>query len=117
MANVLDCGYGAASWAIEVAESYPTCSVCRDRPRPLIKADADIVYNALQVIGVDISPHMKPDDTPENFWPQVCERLSYHHALSYVNREFDFEILSLYPGSWPAVSLLTTPLELQPALH
>ena len=24
-----------------------------------------------QVVGVDISPHMKPDDTPDNFWPQV----------------------------------------------
>lgn len=23
--NVLDCGYGAASWAIELAESYPDC--------------------------------------------------------------------------------------------
>ncbi len=25
--NVLDCGYGAASWAIEVAEAYPSCEV------------------------------------------------------------------------------------------
>ncbi|KAL8830547.1 MAG: hypothetical protein Q9191_001370 [Dirinaria sp. TL-2023a] len=47
--DVLDCGYGAASWAIEVAETYPDCTV----------------------VGVDISPQMKPDDTPENFWPQV----------------------------------------------
>lgn len=23
--NVLDCGYGAASWAVELAESYPDC--------------------------------------------------------------------------------------------
>lgn len=23
--NVLDCGYGAASWAMELAESYPDC--------------------------------------------------------------------------------------------
>lgn len=25
----------------------------------------------MQVIGVDISPHMKPDETPENLWLQV----------------------------------------------
>ena len=25
--NVLDCGYGSASWAIEVAEEYPDCEV------------------------------------------------------------------------------------------
>lgn len=25
--SVLDCGYGAASWAVEVAESYPDCEV------------------------------------------------------------------------------------------
>ncbi|KAI4171101.1 MAG: hypothetical protein LQ343_004513 [Gyalolechia ehrenbergii] len=47
--SVLDCGYGAASWGVEVAETYPDCTV----------------------IGVDISPHMKPDDLPENFIAQV----------------------------------------------
>lgn len=25
--DVLDCGYGAASWAVEVADSYPLCKV------------------------------------------------------------------------------------------
>lgn len=25
--NVLDLGYGAASWAVEVAENYPDCEV------------------------------------------------------------------------------------------
>ncbi|KAA6414463.1 MAG: S-adenosyl-L-methionine-dependent methyltransferase [Lasallia pustulata] len=47
--SVLDCGYGAAAWAVEVAEQHPDCTV----------------------IGVDISPHMKPDNAPENFWPQL----------------------------------------------
>lgn len=28
VSNVLDCGYGAASWAIEVADSYPQSRVC-----------------------------------------------------------------------------------------
>ncbi|KAI9741701.1 MAG: hypothetical protein M1834_000086 [Cirrosporium novae-zelandiae] len=47
--RVLDCGYGAASWAIEVAEQYPSCDV----------------------IGVDISTHLKPDETPDNLWLQL----------------------------------------------
>ena len=25
--NVLDCGYGTASWAVEVAETHPDCNV------------------------------------------------------------------------------------------
>ena len=117
MENVLDCGYGAASWAIEVAESYPTCSVCEDRPTLLIKAEADIIHNAFQVIGVDISPHMKPENTPENFWPQVCQRFSHHHTLSHFNREFESEILSLKARSRPAVYLLATPLDFQSAIR
>ncbi|KAL8746142.1 MAG: hypothetical protein Q9190_001805 [Brigantiaea leucoxantha] len=56
--DVLDCGYGAASWAIEVAETYPQCTV----------------------VGVDISPHMKPDDHPGNFDPQLDD----------INRPFTF---------------------------
>jgi len=30
--NVLDCGYGAASWAVDVAESYPECEVSSPPP-------------------------------------------------------------------------------------
>ncbi|MCJ1277787.1 hypothetical protein MMC21_005601 [Puttea exsequens] len=57
--NILDCGYGAASWSIEVAEAYANS----------------------EVIGIDISPHMKPDDTPENFWPELDD----------INRPFTYE--------------------------
>ncbi|KAL2872320.1 class I SAM-dependent methyltransferase [Aspergillus lucknowensis] len=56
--TVLDCGYGAGSWAIDVAEQNPDC----------------------EVIGVDIYPHMNPDDTPENLWLQVDD----------LNRPFTF---------------------------
>ncbi|MCJ1370701.1 hypothetical protein MMC20_001914 [Loxospora ochrophaea] len=52
--TVLDCGYGAASWAVDVAENYPDCTV----------------------YGIDISPHMKPDDAPDNFYPQVSTVLN-----------------------------------------
>ncbi|KAL3470654.1 S-adenosyl-L-methionine-dependent methyltransferase [Aspergillus californicus] len=47
--RVLDCGYGTGCWAIDVAEQNPDC----------------------EVIGVDIYPHMNPDDIPENLWLQV----------------------------------------------
>ncbi|KAF7715969.1 Methyltransferase type 25 domain-containing protein [Penicillium ucsense] len=47
--RILDCGHGAASWAIEVAEQYPDS----------------------EVIGVDIAPHMSPDSMPENLWLQI----------------------------------------------
>ncbi|EEQ91279.1 uncharacterized protein BDCG_06399 [Blastomyces dermatitidis ER-3] len=57
--RVLDCGYGTGSWAVEVAEKYPSC----------------------EVIGVDISPHMRPDETPENLWLQVDD----------LNRPFTFK--------------------------
>ncbi|KAI9774595.1 MAG: hypothetical protein M1840_002844 [Geoglossum simile] len=50
--KILDCGFGTGSWATEVAEQYPECEV-------------------QQVIGIDISPHMKPDETPENLWLQL----------------------------------------------
>ncbi|CEL01449.1 Putative UMTA methyltransferase family protein [Aspergillus calidoustus] len=56
--KVLDCGYGAGSWAIDVAEQNPDC----------------------EVIGVDIYPHMGPDDMPENLCLQVDD----------LNRPFTF---------------------------
>ncbi|KAI4245948.1 MAG: hypothetical protein L6R40_002164 [Gallowayella cf. fulva] len=68
--SVLDCGYGAASWAAEVAESDPDCTV----------------------IGVDISPHMKPDDLPDNFIPQTREDNPLClPQLDDINRPFTFD--------------------------
>ncbi|PLB34189.1 class I SAM-dependent methyltransferase [Aspergillus candidus] len=42
--RVLDCGYGSGSWAIEIADQHPEC----------------------KVFGIDICPHMSPDDVPQN---------------------------------------------------
>ncbi|PYH96010.1 S-adenosyl-L-methionine-dependent methyltransferase [Aspergillus ellipticus CBS 707.79] len=56
--RILDCGHGAGSWSADVAEQYPDC----------------------EVIGVDISPHMNPDDVPVNLWLQVDD----------LNRSFTF---------------------------
>ncbi|KAJ5124011.1 uncharacterized protein N7515_007836, partial [Penicillium bovifimosum] len=56
--RVLDCGHGSASWAVDVAEENPDC----------------------EVIGVDIAPHMNPDDVPDNLWLQVDD----------LNRRFTF---------------------------
>ena len=73
--NVLDVGYGAASWAIEMAESYPDCEV----RSPI--ASRRIPLTLDKVIGVDISPHMKPDDTPGNFWPEVRSQYSRPYGV------------------------------------
>jgi len=56
--RILECGYGAASWACEVAEQNPRC----------------------EVLGVDINPSMKPEETPENLYLQVDD----------LNRRFTF---------------------------
>ncbi|RFU77380.1 methyltransferase [Trichoderma arundinaceum] len=47
--KILECGFGAADWAVDVAEQYP-----------------DAV-----VVGLDISPHMIPEETPGNLDLQV----------------------------------------------
>ncbi|KAI4207878.1 MAG: hypothetical protein LQ348_000428 [Seirophora lacunosa] len=80
--SVLDCGYGAASWAVEVAEKHPSCTV----------------------VGVDISLHMKPDDMPENFIPQLDD---INHAFTFDANSFDFVHSRLVGGGinrgrWPA---------------
>ncbi|KAJ5666808.1 hypothetical protein N7462_011217 [Penicillium macrosclerotiorum] len=62
--RVLDCGHGAASWAIEVAEQHPECDV----------------------IGVDIAPQMSPDDVPENLWLQVDD---LNRTFTFPSDHFD----------------------------
>ncbi|KAL4897926.1 S-adenosyl-L-methionine-dependent methyltransferase [Aspergillus ambiguus] len=62
--RILDCGYGAGSWAVDAAERYPDC----------------------EVTGVDISPHMNPGDTPENLWLQVDD---LNHPFTFPSNHFD----------------------------
>ncbi|KAH0597256.1 hypothetical protein MHUMG1_04633 [Metarhizium humberi] len=47
--RILDCGFGAGDWALDVARAYPDC----------------------EVIGVDICPNMIPEDQPENLVFQI----------------------------------------------
>ncbi|RKU45804.1 hypothetical protein DL546_005381 [Coniochaeta pulveracea] len=47
--RVLECGFGAGSWAIEVAEQHPEC----------------------EVVGIDIYPNMLPETLPANLNLQV----------------------------------------------
>ncbi|KAM3510040.1 hypothetical protein MY11210_006046 [Beauveria gryllotalpidicola] len=42
--KILDCGCGAANWAVDVAEQYPDC----------------------EVLGIDVGPHMLPEHPPRN---------------------------------------------------
>jgi len=79
--KILDCGYGSASWAIEVAEKYPDS----------------------KVIGIDISPHMKPDETPENLWLQVDD---LNQPFNFRSNQFDLVHSRLMAGGidrerWP----------------
>ncbi|MCJ1335609.1 hypothetical protein MMC09_000881 [Bachmanniomyces sp. S44760] len=80
--DVLDCGYGTGSWAIEVAENYPDCTV----------------------IGIDISPHMRFDDTPENFWPQLDD---LNRRFTFPTNSFDLihsrlVVGGINRGRWPS---------------
>ncbi|KAK1140425.1 hypothetical protein N8T08_010371 [Aspergillus melleus] len=62
--QILDCGYGTGSWAIEVAEQYPDCDV----------------------IGLDIFPHANSDDIPENLWLQVDD---LNRPFTFPSNHFD----------------------------
>ncbi|PHH85918.1 hypothetical protein CDD83_10996 [Cordyceps sp. RAO-2017] len=47
--RVLDCGCGAGDWAVDVARRFPEC----------------------EVLGIDVSPHMIPEDPPNNLEIQI----------------------------------------------
>ncbi|KAF4513236.1 hypothetical protein G6O67_000534 [Ophiocordyceps sinensis] len=47
--RVLDCGCGAGDWAVDVARRFPDC----------------------EVLGIDVSPHMIPEDPPHNLEIQI----------------------------------------------
>ncbi|CAM1511602.1 Fc.00g091150.m01.CDS01 [Cosmosporella sp. VM-42] len=47
--KILDCGCGAGDWVVDVAGQYPNA----------------------EVLGVDVSPHMIPDESPENLEFQI----------------------------------------------
>ena len=74
--RVLDLGYGSGAWAFAVANNYPGCEV-----RYLSAISRILLMYTVEVVGVDISLHMLPDEIPENFEPQV------RSATSIVLRE------------------------------
>src|SRR5271163_1262036 len=63
--RVLDCGHGSGAWVVAVAESYPDCEVMFFSSNVVASADR------MEVIGIDFSPIMNPDDIPENLHLQV----------------------------------------------
>ncbi|PKX98943.1 class I SAM-dependent methyltransferase [Aspergillus novofumigatus IBT 16806] len=80
--RVLDCGYGAGSWAVDVATQYPDC----------------------RVIGLDISPHKNPDDVPENLSLQVDD---LNRRFTFPSNHFDLVHSSLLAtginrARWPS---------------
>ncbi|KAI3402125.1 hypothetical protein diail_54 [Diaporthe ilicicola] len=62
--RILDCGFGPATWAIEVADSYPRC----------------------EVIGVDIASQMSPPDLPPNLYLEVDD---LNQRLNFDSSHFD----------------------------
>jgi ubiquinone/menaquinone biosynthesis C-methylase UbiE len=70
--RILDCGYGSAAWSFDVAEKYPDCQVCSLSCGA--KMQTIIPNSEPQVIGIDITPHMKPEEMPRNLWLQVSHR-------------------------------------------
>ncbi|KAL2292650.1 hypothetical protein FJTKL_07756 [Diaporthe vaccinii] len=62
--RILDCGFGSASWAIDVADSYPRC----------------------EVIGVDIASQMSPPDLPPNLYLEVDD---LNQRLNFSSSHFD----------------------------
>ncbi|KAL9569549.1 hypothetical protein ACKAV7_006604 [Fusarium commune] len=58
--RILDCGCGPGDWAIEVATQYP---------------DAE-------VLGIDVSPHMIPENPPDNMELQVDDLNGRQAAVS-----------------------------------
>jgi hypothetical protein len=84
--RVLDCGHGSGAWVVEVAESYPDCEVMFFSSN--VAASADL----MEVIGVDFSPIMNPDDIPENLHlqvrvanPSVVSSIEAHDTGSFYN--------------------------------
>ncbi|KZF25363.1 S-adenosyl-L-methionine-dependent methyltransferase [Xylona heveae TC161] len=79
--RILDCGYGSGSWASEVAEQHPDC----------------------EVTGIDISPQMRPDDTPENLWLQLDD---LNQPFTFRTNTFDLihsrlVANGIYKNRWP----------------
>ncbi|OIW32463.1 S-adenosyl-L-methionine-dependent methyltransferase [Coniochaeta ligniaria NRRL 30616] len=71
--RILDCGFGSASWAIDVAEQFPTC----------------------EVTGIDIYPNMAPEDLPPNLDLQVDDLNS---PFTFGSNHFDLVHSRLMAG-------------------
>ncbi|PHH61094.1 hypothetical protein CDD81_805 [Ophiocordyceps australis] len=62
--KILDCGCGAGDWAVQVARRYPEC----------------------EILGIDISPHMIPEDAPRNLEIQIDD---LNGEFTFPSNEFD----------------------------
>ncbi|KAL6881919.1 S-adenosyl-L-methionine-dependent methyltransferase [Trichoderma longibrachiatum] len=86
--RILECGFGAAHWAVDVAEQYP---------------DA-------KVVGLDISPHMIPEEMPNNLDLQVDDLngdMSSWPRFTFPSNHFDVVHSQMMAGGihatrWPS---------------
>ncbi|KAI9824110.1 MAG: hypothetical protein M1832_002180 [Thelocarpon impressellum] len=51
------------------------------------KEEAERLNLQHQIIGIDISPHLKPDETPPNLWLQLDD---LNRAFTFQHNTFDF---------------------------
>ncbi|KAB5576496.1 S-adenosyl-L-methionine-dependent methyltransferase, partial [Coniochaeta sp. 2T2.1] len=108
--RILDCGFGTASWAIDVAEQFPSCEVRRNysvtapqRPTLANGASSGLSQPDHGVTGIDIYPNMAPEDLPPNLDIQVDDLNS---PFTFHSNHFDLVNSRLMSGGinadrWP----------------
>ncbi|KAB5540467.1 S-adenosyl-L-methionine-dependent methyltransferase, partial [Coniochaeta sp. 2T2.1] len=100
--RILDCGFGTASWAIDVAEQFPSCEVrllCNENGI----SGSEQAQSSGDVTGIDIYPNMAPEDLPANLDIQVDDLNS---PFTFHSNHFDLVNSRLMSGGinadrWP----------------
>ncbi|KAM4060401.1 methyltransferase [Hirsutella rhossiliensis] len=73
--RILECGCGAGDWAVDVARRFPDC----------------------EVLGIDLSPHMIPDDLPPNLEIQIDD---LNGRFTFSPDQFDVVHSQMMAGGW-----------------
>ncbi|KAK3940647.1 S-adenosyl-L-methionine-dependent methyltransferase [Diplogelasinospora grovesii] len=96
--RILDCGYGSASWAVEVAEQYPDCEVIGIDIYPYPLSDEDGLPANLDLQLDDLN---SPSTFPSNHFDLVHSRMMTGgiHANRWLNYLGDI-LRVLRPGGW-----------------
>ncbi|EEH07419.1 conserved hypothetical protein [Histoplasma capsulatum G186AR] len=78
------------SGTTELDESFLELTTYQGREFQNYSLENSIYFGPVDdVIGVDISPHMKPDDTPENLWLQCNQVDDLNRTFTFPPNHFD----------------------------